>query len=368
MGASRALKSVKNEEWTSSKATAKQVADESGRFVSEFNTKKKEFEDLHEVGVNLVHNVEGRVLWLEILKAVNLALPHAPEAADAPEGESEDVSLRDELHITELECKRFDDLSTWWTTQKIWYRNPDEGKPAVPADGASPDGAASAGETAATGPTGPGWVFQLTGYHFHNNKNFGPSEQGAEYVLNTLIKNLHQAELPEPAADGATPAMFPVGELGISYPLIVRPGAIQWEFEVDESGAGVGGSGAASGTGPLPGGGAAPGGGASPAGAFPGGGAAPGGAFQGGGAAPGGAASGAVPGGGAAPGGGFGPSSSGSRTAKPKLKKQPMFPFVVQFCWVETPPSKRTGPVQPTTPDEGDVAADGNAQGVAGGP
>ena len=84
---------------------------------SEVHTK---FDDIATIGKNLVSNVEGRLLWLEVVKAIDAALPK-PEL---PEDETvqltgkaleEDIRQRDELHITKIDCQYYDDLSTWFT-------------------------------------------------------------------------------------------------------------------------------------------------------------------------------------------------------------------------------------------------------------
>ena len=69
------------------------------------------------------------------------------------------------------------------------------------------------------GPKGVGWVYELRGYHFFNGQ---PGNQGSQYVRNTLIRNLLEGivELP----DGPDGAVLPVkmDELGIRFPVLVH--------------------------------------------------------------------------------------------------------------------------------------------------
>jgi len=62
------------------------------------------------------------------------------------------------------------------------------------ADGMSPD---DMGGTAEDGPTGPGWVIQLKGHHFHNGRStdMEPNE-GKRFIQSTFFKNLKRERSP----------------------------------------------------------------------------------------------------------------------------------------------------------------------------
>ena len=104
---------------------------------------------------------------------------------------------------------------------------PAGGIEATPADSSA---AAVPGE----GPTGPGWIIQLTGYHYHNltsapGAQGGQFLQGAQYVNETLIKGLEGSDmmvlLPVTGEDGQTQTKpVPLQELGISHPVLIKPG------------------------------------------------------------------------------------------------------------------------------------------------
>jgi hypothetical protein len=68
-------------------------------------------------------------------------------------------------------------------------------------------------------PTGPGYVVTLVGEHFHNNEEV---KDGlgirADYVANTLLKNLKLWT----AQQTGTPTPVPVGQIGISHPVIIE--------------------------------------------------------------------------------------------------------------------------------------------------
>ena len=104
---------------------------------------------------------------------------------------------------------------------------------------------------------GPGWVIEIHGYHFHNS-DLDPSNWGAQYVRNTLVKQLEEGEVelpigpPAEGTEKAPTAKFKVQELGIRYPILAVDRPIEWRFKVknpadetgdDRSGFGGGGEG-----------------------------------------------------------------------------------------------------------------------------
>ena len=59
--------------------------------------------------LNLVSNEEGRMLWLELLKAIDTALP-----GDYQKEKVKAIENRELLYIESIDCQRFDDLSVWY--------------------------------------------------------------------------------------------------------------------------------------------------------------------------------------------------------------------------------------------------------------
>ena len=193
--------------------------------------------------------MEGRIRWLELLKAVNACLPSDPprkpdEAAAVP------IAERKELHVTNLDCQQVDDVSQWYAGVKQWdtpvtdaggraagdcpsppRRQPRPAAQGVvptprrpaPAPAAAPaaacaDGGAASGPDAAAGPKGPGWIVQISGYHYHNADQ---KDYGAEYVRKTLIENLRNKKVKLPSSEPGVTEEVTMPELGISYPVLV---------------------------------------------------------------------------------------------------------------------------------------------------
>ncbi len=219
---------------------------------------KSKFDNISQMGKNLASNVDGRLLWPELWAALNAAIPKDTRPEEERQETPEDVMSREEVHITSMDCTHMEDLSTWFTAvQPLWEEAqsgrdiadvaeaaaatgeadpnapPEEGAAveAPPVEAAPVDeyafdatGGAAAGDgTATAGPSGPGWVIQLRGHHFHNERG---GRIGQQFLRETLIENLMNGsiQLPDgpPGPDGS-PTMIDVSfaELGISHPVIV---------------------------------------------------------------------------------------------------------------------------------------------------
>ena len=299
-------------------STAKSVQSFSSGFKSTQSGIHESFDKIQETGVNLVSNVEGRLLWLEMMKAIQAALPKDERPLDKREETVEDISARNELHIIAIDQQFFEDLQGEWFSQiETNYQDArgDGGDTDAEGDDAdaeedeamADDGEASAeGETATADLSGPGWVVQLTGYHYHN---LDKGNQSSRFVNNTLIKNLEEGfvELPDGLKGKNIKVSF--ADLGLSHPWLVKDSEILDEIVDLEAGLGEkkgGNSG-----------------------------------FGGGGFARGAGA--AVK------------TKDGEESTLITLKK---YSFIVQFCWKETPKSVRQEKVAARQEEEEAAQAD----------
>lgn len=204
--------------------SAKSTAD---GFSTEHTTNIGKFDEILKVASNLQSNVDGRLLWLELLKAVDTALPKDPRPPEKREETSADIANRTELHIESMDCEYYADLTPWHASVQRFYVAPESDVKVVegvtpPAEGTAPEGSetppaetptetpAADGQAppptdtaaadavapvelpagAATDGTTPeidpatgqpiadgaagdlttgGWVIQLVGHHFHNS-------------------------------------------------------------------------------------------------------------------------------------------------------------------------------------------------------
>jgi type IV pilus assembly protein PilM len=191
---------------------------------------------LRSLGDEVVDNSERRLLWPELLTAVSAALPYDREL-DTPDKiwtfKERMLDERADLHITKIESQYFQDLAKWYTPELAKLRAEgqrsmtgeepvEEEEVEEEAEEATADAAADAAadeETADAGPQGPGWVIELQGYH---DFNVNGRNRGAQYVRDTLLKNLENmvVELPEgPGKNETRP--FTLKELGITHPVLV---------------------------------------------------------------------------------------------------------------------------------------------------
>ncbi|MFH1266188.1 MAG: hypothetical protein ABIK89_10710, partial [Planctomycetota bacterium] len=260
VGFSRAMGTMDESVFGNAEKEAKSAVGTSQSLKSAETAATSGFQATDEIGKHVVGFVEGRLRWLELLRAVNECLP-----SDPPDARQEEISLRNELHVTSLECFHVDKLDNWFGGVEKWYEAPagrpqvtlasaaspaqpnaapannaaqpaadsaDAGAPAPTAASPAPKPAAGAG--AEGRPTGPGWVIRLTGYHYHNHRTAVDVRgqhfvQGAQYVREKLIRALEGLEkdimLPRGDAAGGLERVS-MKELGIGFPVLVNPGQI----------------------------------------------------------------------------------------------------------------------------------------------
>jgi type IV pilus assembly protein PilM len=211
-----------------------------------YETAAKKYSQWEQDGGQLAGINERRLLWAEMLKAVNDCLPRDPadkkdelEKLKATDYEKYQ-STRDCIYIDALDCQFFPDMGAWVgeaTKRENELKMAASGAAAGPATGAA-DGAADAAAPAAPAtaqpadpaqapasgepgqgpPTNGGWVIQITGHHFHNEdkRNFGPT-----YVQNTLVKSLNEKPDVELIDDQAKKIKVSTKDLGMEHALIV---------------------------------------------------------------------------------------------------------------------------------------------------
>jgi type IV pilus assembly protein PilM len=149
--------------WTSAKKLVEDVQRKSSDSEKADSTKVDRLKKLTALGKELSGNADRRLLWLELMKAINQALPVDDEAAAGagPDAKPKPISQRKDLHIEYIETQYFSDLGKGWFTEEVKRKYLEElarsqGKP-VPAAANPPDGAAPATpDAAAPAPGSPG--------------------------------------------------------------------------------------------------------------------------------------------------------------------------------------------------------------------
>ncbi|MBX3432782.1 MAG: type IV pilus assembly protein PilM [Pirellulales bacterium] len=215
---------------------------------SERTSLKAKADEVLTIKTGLTSNVEGRVRWLELIKAISAALPK-DETPHKEEGTMEEIAKaimsRNELHITSIDARRFNDLqSEYLGLIQSKYNDArataaSEETTVETTDVIEVDPyAAGAGGTDATFDTAPvvdsgaggagapgAWVIQLTGFHYHNDDR---TNQATRFVNNTLIKALEEGTVLLPDGyDEATQkwtgklVRVPIADLKIHHPFVL---------------------------------------------------------------------------------------------------------------------------------------------------
>ena len=247
----RAWNSVAAERFADAENSAGQVESEAGTKRSAYETSVTQFTATKQTGESLIGNVDGRLLWLELYKALSQCLPHDP-----PDQRPENIADRNELHLESLECEYFAELGTWYNrgiqplidSQKgsksleppaapeapgaegVAADDPNAVPPEEDPNAVDPNAAGSAAPAPPPPPAGPGWVIQLTGYHYHNDQL---EMSGSVFVIDTLIENLRHGKVTLPGKDGQ-PTEMAITDLGISHPVIVSEIATPRTVELED--------------------------------------------------------------------------------------------------------------------------------------
>lgn len=328
---------VQGVNWNTAVTDASSVSTHSTNLLGEDKKKLDDLKVLQRIGQEVVGATDRRVLWLEVMKAVNNSLPPMDPTLTIsrpgdppPDPKKLPFVKRQDLKIEYIESQFYPDLAVWFNDHvktKYLQLNPElaaaaAGQPAAPAPatpaasqpaaGAAPmpgmPGMGDSGSSAAgpqtdvssvqlAGPKGPGWVIEIKGHHFFNDpkdrRNAGPA-----HLRNTFLKKLEHGFVDLPTGPGMPVERFTHKELGIGYAILAYDPPIR-NFQIPnpnfEGQAGGGGDGNAFGV-PMD--------------------------FGAGTLARG--------------------SGGSAKPAKddpdnPEFYTVPKYDFIVQFCWIETP-------------------------------
>ncbi|MEN6457679.1 MAG: pilus assembly protein PilM [Thermoguttaceae bacterium] len=231
--ASLGLNTVDDSSWSQAETQAKSLASRFSQLKSEFEQAKNEFQTTDEIGQHLIGNVEGRLRWLELIKAINTCLPpyETPKPEDPATPIVTRIALREQLHVTSIECQQVEDVSVWYNGVKEWDKPADAADAAAGPTPKNPGGAPAPGApqqtpagapapSPAESPKGPGWIVQISGRHYHN---LDQANQGEHYVRTTLIQRLRDGRVQLPTGIGEKPEMVSMKDLGISCPVLINP-------------------------------------------------------------------------------------------------------------------------------------------------
>jgi len=183
---------------------------------SEDDTLTSKLNYLSVLGTEVSSTAERRLVWLEIIRSLNAAVPRtAYPNGKPPSPKVLPFEDRTDIHILSVESKKYDDLALYFSedVKKRWreeYRN-----------WAKVTGNTVPEESLTDlGPTGVGWVFEMRGYHYYNSPKRMGSE-GSNHVRKFLITNLMKKPIDLPDGKGELLRFMPE-EVGLRYPLLLN--------------------------------------------------------------------------------------------------------------------------------------------------
>ncbi len=216
-------------------------------------------------GNQLLAHFDRRTNWLNLFVALDKCVPsRALNVDDVPEGvkmqnltPAQRWMLRDVMWITDMRSQKYEDLGQWYTSaleQKFQEYNtvvrlgppPDAEQPEESAGAQLVGDAAMGTEAGPTEivlnppqasflsqgrPSGPGWVIQLVGFHFHDSERHA---SGPHFVRRTLLYNLMNEVVQVPDGEGNV-IEATVRDLGISHPLLFETREVK-EVQIPDTG------------------------------------------------------------------------------------------------------------------------------------
>jgi type IV pilus assembly protein PilM len=267
--------------WEAAMKEVDSVSSQFSKNEQEDSARVKQLDELVSLGKELSGNSDRRVLWMELLKTINEALPRDEATiGQVPDPKVKPISQREDIHIEYIESQYFSSLQTWFTepikrkymeelarlqggpspapdplpaagvaadpaaaadatnpaaanatspapatpappgmTPPATLAGPAEaaGAPTAPAAAAAGTAAASGDPTEIQGPDGPGWVIEIKGHHFFNEDI---TTWGGTHVRDTFLKNLREQTIELPSGPGQPPTRFTMEELGIGFPVL----------------------------------------------------------------------------------------------------------------------------------------------------
>jgi type IV pilus assembly protein PilM len=250
----RAWNEVNLKQWESVKSSVTTLQSTASSYESKDTELKATIESLDNIGAEAVGAADGRVLWLELLKAITASLPvdESIQPDSIPTLDKRPLESRTEIFIDSIESQYFPDITTWYTEQiKQAYQQAaterkNEEQPATteaPAEGDAPpaeegaDATTPPAETAAAAPAAEGesekasadvalpelsggaWVIQIKGHHFQHELK---ERIGDSYLRKTLLDQLEFGEVELPIGPDGKTEKFTVKELGIVCPVMIR--------------------------------------------------------------------------------------------------------------------------------------------------
>ncbi len=209
--------------WNGAQSNVTAMETHSSGHKSKDSDLKSKLDYLNSMGKEVSGNAERRLVWMEMIKTVNSAIPRAKyPGGKAPSLKELPLDDRTDIHVTQFDTKYYEDLSDWYTSSvasrykeemKNWTKLMDRQPPETfEAD-------------AETGPTGPGWVLQMQCYHYYNKperKRSGDSNHVRKFMTTSFIDGGVKLPVGTDETGNRIFDDFTYREMGLSFPLLLN--------------------------------------------------------------------------------------------------------------------------------------------------
>lgn len=202
---------------------------------------------LNGLGAEVSGNTERRLKWLEILKVINALIPRPDADKIAPGTTPSPIefpySERKDIHITSVDSRHLDDLATWWTPNVQNHYKAElrvlgdlTGRPAT-GETQNPDGGAATSSNEAAVDleplTGPGWIIELSGFHYYNDNQkdrlYSRNMHVRKYLMTAFLDQAVRLPVGTDENGNEIFEEFTTQEMGLHYPMLVEEANVTFE-------------------------------------------------------------------------------------------------------------------------------------------
>ncbi len=225
----RSWSTTRDDLWKNALSQVDSMKSYSDGHISEDSDLDSKLTYLNKLGEEVSGNAERRLKWLEVIRAINAAVPRTnyPDGK-APTPKQLPYSQRKDIHVTSADTKQYEDLADWWSDEvsaryveeeRSWLRLTNANATTEEKDEFDTQLAAE------TGPTGAGWVIELRCYHYYNDPN-NRGQIESDHVRKYMTTSFKEStvDLPTGQKDDNGQDItetFTLEELGITYPLLL---------------------------------------------------------------------------------------------------------------------------------------------------
>ncbi len=216
--------------WENAQQKATQVSNESKQKKQTDEELTDRLNKLNRLSKELTSSFESRSRWIEVLSAIYQALPVDERLQDKDVIDPSEVRFndREEIYLESIETKFFKDINEWYkNNQPLYDAQFDEESDANKAGEveAVKQQAKQAAQATEAEVKGPGWVIEITGYHFHNSSDKVIRSEygtGRTYVINRFLSNFFK-DVTFPGEENANQGggSYKFEDFGIYLPTIV---------------------------------------------------------------------------------------------------------------------------------------------------